>query len=1213
MTTNKSFLSLGMVLMLAFTACNDQADDTTDQNGLDVYGTTQCEEGYIAWRFPTTGAAVDSEEYLASAEGSTDELLSIYDQARIKIKSIEYGSYKGQKDYSLDFTKVRFESACEGRASCQLPTTICPSASYTCDVADLKITYTCQGFKDSAGADIIYTSESKSGPTISQIKLSCAAPARERIESQSRVACVPRVCHGRARRNKDMNCVVDATKPEVVVSAEIDYPQPIYAAYDAFSLYENIVPKLESKVLPTYPLQLADLHDVTTRVKFANGVVPEEVKFTAWLEQEIEMVVPKFQVAKGTKYRAYRCSPFGFTVKASDPHTVGDNGEWIFEKKTRVNFSQECSAAGSYDSMLDVISRQIGVAAGTIHSSRDTVWSRPADRFYMHLAYDMQGQSVWHKGLSVKDPLSKLADSEPECSPNPTPFFYNADKRFYDMSAYYQQRTLASAKNPVIFSTEHANRAEMGPVDFKLRSDLVLRPNSTFTAPVKVDLSWYINNFNPTNPFAPDAEDLGMTFVKNLRADVYVLPMGLTDAARKTTVPVKLGSIPLKPPRSESSVFDKHHFVSQTDIHESSELRVSNAVRDVFTKASSASTFSFIADDVAMFDVFYCVNADLKGWKNDPTLFRPLPSDTKPVHGRQLRRRDDAWYLAELGDGRKAQIDALLTHSVSLESDKVPAYAAATSTEPWKIRGCVTSAVPLTIYVDRYATPFEPISEVGVTGQADEKKSGDDDMSGGNDADYAETCADGSTQAVYCNTTSRSNGRSEGQGGGSMFDLITKIQNTAQIEGDLAPRSAVSFEGAMLGLFTLDQNSLVGDWADGKVPGSSQSIKFTMSPPWDDIYNKLKGKKPAPNAEWKKGYERGREGLGMAWVYRILIKLGPVPVFVKFSFSIGGSFALEVKIDFAPQEEDDEYACLGSDETCVELETTPATYAQATSACYAKGGRLAELSSAAEADALVGALAENGVEEAWIGAQLAYKHEGAKCVSEVTGWSWVSKIPTLKTTCENTGNTEYRWLSTGASIASNIGKADTVYPTDAPLYKSKKEGLKTKYPEYAAVFYNSKTDILGVAQLDGKDKTPAEVPKKAYACALDGAGSETYLKWSIGANLGVAVGFGLTGCTPTPDNGFCLGADFSIAKLEIVPQYYQVFRWLYKTGEEDAFGRRGMMGFSIPLELKLFSGEVKAFVQVLWWTVEWVIRDFEGISVLDENLYELELPMKEVY
>ena len=130
---------------------------------------------------------------------------------------------------------------------------------------------------------------------------------------------------------------------------------------------------------------------------------------------------------------------------------------------------------------------------------------------------------------------------------------------------------------------------------------------------------------------------------------------------------------------------------------------------------------------------------------------------------------------------------------------------------------------------------------------------------------------------------------------------------------------------------------------------------------------------------------------------------------------------------------------------------------------------------------------------------------------------------------------------------------------------------------------------------------------------LEPAAKETYLKWAIALSTTVGAGFSLTGCTPSPDNGFCMEAGFNLAELEVKPGYSQTFRWLYKEGASEPFARSGIMTFDIPWELKIFSGEVKVYFQVLWFTIEWIIKEFAGITIGEGKLFELSLPLKEFY
>ncbi|CAN0446429.1 unnamed protein product, partial [Laminaria digitata] len=505
-------------------------------------------------------------------------------------------------------------------------------------------------------------------------------------------------------------------------------------------------------------------------------------------------------------------------------------------------------------------------------------------------------------------------------------------------------------------------------------------------------------------------------------------------------------------------------------------------------------------------------------------------------------------------------------------------------------RGCRTAKVPLVVYMDRFKTPIEgtervpadlPASARVHTDFTDQQDSGDASMSGSNDSGLEETCPNNDSSDVYCSNTSNSGGRSSGEGGRPALDLTTTIERDPPREGEDQSRVAVKFRGQLAEFMALDMSKLAGTFGDMETPGSSRKLTFNISPDWDNVARVLNGSDPSPNTEWDAGTISGREGLGYAIGYTLMFNIGPVPVFVTIKFTVGASVGLKIEIELAP-EPGDEYKCLGETEDCFVLERENTGFADAAEACSEAGGRLAELNNKDESDDLTAFLKGENVQAAWIGAQQAYE--------------------------KNKRVTEYRWLSDSKSFASDENGGTVRYFDN--IHVTNKRGLATYGEEGGAVFYNPTSEELGAARVSGG--SAGALP---YVCTLPPADSEVYFKWSTSVGIGAGAGIALEGCTPSPFVGFCLSAGVNIISAEIAPTVGQTFRWLLREGE--AFSRNGVLSFTIPFTLTLFSGEVKALLRITLLLVElsleWIIHSFDGIKIFEVDLYKLELPVLEDY
>ena len=116
------------------------------------------------------------------------------------------------------------------------------------------------------------------------------------------------------------------------------------------------------------------------------------------------------------------------------------------------------------------------------------------------------------------------------------------------------------------------------------------------------------------------------------------------------------------------------------------------------------------------------------------------------------------------------------------------------------------------------------------------------------------------------------------------------------------------------------------------------------------------------------------------------------------------------------------------------------------------------------------------------------------------------------------------------------------------------------------------------------------------------------MRWALSLDMGAAAGFNLTGCTPSDNPGFCLGAGFNVVSFTIGPVYENIYHWLYRAGEDSPYSRRGNTNISVPWALTLFEGAVNAAFNFLWFTASWDLVTYDGITAAEGKLYDADIP-----
>lgn len=1141
MNENLRRVVFGLVLGLLLAGCGEQvqeaAPDLADHSqkvGLDE--TLDCAEGEVGWRFPTEALDKSSEAYDSRA-GENAEV------EFVRRSSIDVASYTCSGAASESGLSA-LRRACNGTTQCDFED-LC---------ATPLIKYRCTGDEaDADGNDPTYTLTS-SDVAEGSVSLACAQPEDATETVEARTACIPEQCHGRTRRNLDMECVPDNTKVETTVGAYVNKMRPLYKPQTDSDLTKAFA----EDIYPNMP------YEFEMTAYFKRDLVPETSSFIVWFEDVFEHSETREQTA------GYRCTAFKLDINKNDPSARpgsmlnGDVDDSItaYDKTVKTTLSKECfedrivfeNAARNADLSADAFAAKLG----SEYEYKGTK---------MRISYDMEGRSVWHKGAPHSFTLEQLAQDEPECAPNPPAFYYDSQSETYDMRGYYAQRALNWEQSVWMVKTTRSRRAEIGTIDIKPRRELKIRTQSSYNPSLPIEISWYAVNYHDGNPFNPFPTDkpVGRAWQNgsdanenpedynwgpvNLRASIYAFPVDGTFKSRGAEVFNKLGDMPLKDPNPDG----------KTD---TANIAVTDRIKKMFLDPNSNT---YVEGDVQAFDLFYCIESD-----------HPTPRAYPEQYTYAFNPK---WGGGGMPINYAIDPDAPGS-SVYLESEEATAAREPAQTygsQSWGYwgqdwRGCRRSKTPLIVRVDRFATPLEPFAEYGFDGYTSGTTAGDDKMSGTNDNDSEVVCQDDSKK--NCKEVMKGGNRTDGEGSGSTYDITGALDRTP---GD---KVSADIKGEMLAMQLLDMADPGESEASWPGDGSPEPVVIRVEPDWDTLRENLDRQfQSNPAVDWDTGHYGGAMGLGVGWGFKFRWQVGPVPVLVTFSITVGASLDLAASFYFAP-EPGDGYPCLDETEPCYEVSSDAATFAEANDACSETGGRLAELSSAAEA-AKVEAILPSG-EDAWLGGMLAYRHAKPQCATTYN-----------EAACASGSKTEYRWLSNAVAFASNDGRT-TPNVDDGELYADY-PNLTTQYPNHAAVYYANPSGLIKTASVD---------EKKQYICVYEPAGHEDYLKWTLELTTGFAAGISLEGCTPDDNIGFCLGASINAVALTLQSVFENTYHWIAEDADSEPFARRGTVGFSIPWEISVFQAEVKASLKFLWFTLEYILLRYDGITLDEGKLFD---------
>ncbi len=1172
----------------ALTSCAS-ADD--DEAGLETRAQEQegntpvCPDGHIPWTFKSTSIGKGESGVLNTLDDGTvpvehpwaiEPQTATCDSVNVSGQRDADGDGRPDRQWTEDWNQLR--KACAGNLSCEFEPTLCTgafSAEYTCSASD----------RDEDGEQRVYTATRASDGTFS---MACAQPESQKVtvEAQSSQKCILAECHGRTYRDPvTMECKADSTKEEAGLTTFG------WFTYESGSGARPADIRPTHRVQSSYNQEFIDQFDLIERVY--TGAVYE---FPIHLRLDARLPLPRrstisvwvadyFDItnANGVKRPSrgyYRCLAFEEDLYSSDFTGLGPG---IYAKKVNHVFSDECIKGET----------SLGSAIKDLEEGDRIDYK--FSTFVM--TYDIEGRTALHENLTLSpgsEPGKQKIDTNPLCTPNPVEFYYNGATRIYDMASYYRQRpsrtygkTFKFEQTGSIKLGKIARLGEIGGVGVEARKkEIILSAQSPVPQALPVEITWLSRNFYRDHMFQPfyDIDKEGMSAgwfsgkpeegmeLPNLRADVYLMKSNAGfngDWANALFV----GKIPLD---SSGLSTEGNAPFGKTD---SKNVLIPRSVVKAFMK-SSGPHYIGPDDGPQRYDIGYCINSDAKYGSGGDAF-----SDHPDAIGSYLDQRSPTWQYIRILGGSRSRIWG--NYVESDEPGMTPSVAVIKSgrKNAFVRKDCTWQTTPLMIDVDYFETPQLPISSTGLSGSQSNTTSGDGTMSGQSDNDSQEDCDDPGKQS--CDDTFVAGTRSEGADRRSYFNISSESDRTQGSEVSASAR------GTMLGFTVLDpadpEDSTLQSptteslgWPSRNSNNSTLSISIT--PDWDGLRNKLNRAMTGTSVEWETGRYGGIMGLGVGWGIKNRWLIGPVPVTVIFTVSVGASVSLSFNIQFVPSE-DEQYTCLDTQgQDCVQYVNETKSFREAVKHCNISGGRLAEARTQAEATALLDAIPANT--QPWIGAQLAYYHPDPQCKTSFDA-----------ALCAG-NRTHYRWVSDNTTFAASR-EADV----NGEIFALDATRLDTRYPNDAAIYYDSASSTLNSDSID--------IPR-TFVCQYDAAAKQDFLKWGFSLGLGLAAGFGLQGCVPSDNPGFCLGATLNVVALTIVPALSNSYHWLYRqSSDSTAFRRNGNTNINVPLTITLFEGAFKAVASFLWFSVSWTIASFDGIKLLEQTLYDFNLPVSE--
>ena len=959
----------------------------------------------------------------------------------------------------------------------------------------------------------------------------CEVPEVPYVEK----ACVPASCPGNMRRDAKLQCVPDATKilTDVAVApilkewqAEPDGGTSQWGGAETTALNED------------HPYQLFGF----AQYKAWNSVqLAPTTAITLWAWDEFE---PKAGVSVPANKRqglGFRCILSEAPIRDAEYPSITAGYRRVINGGKGGVLPLSCFRQDVDDgrNAWSDAARRLGITESELRRNyqRKTSW--------VAAAFDATGK---HTARVLNNQLLPAV--------NPVGFFYNSTNGWIDQLGFYAQTTDFRFAKQVTFA--ESNEVQLNAVGAVLRNaEIKLDVSKANELPAfDVDFTWSQRGDSPArNPLSPRsllstnaATPLNR---RNLRATIELAKLSTSEpewvAVNATSFPaVGLGN---------------GNAMQQTV---RLQANVTAALRERMLSVKGSSGLQRPDGFMSAFD-------------NEDTTFRV----------RVCMDFDEVTHA--LGSSNVT--------SASLDNKGVTASRDGVTYGLKFVRRCSETA-PLFLKRELFVYPTTPVATVETpANSASSPRQGDSATSSTNDLGNQSGCTEsGGTQ--NCQGQSRTAMTTGGQFPMSVIDSNSNDE-TAQTEGTKTSRLSTNMTLFGFKVFDLSQ----GQQAEPQSAGAWQ-VELNLTPNLDNIRNAWKGRKAAgiktdtkdvktkPKGLRKIASKFERDGLALVAAKDFPFTLGPFPFTLQLSFSVGFGFGASVKL-FGDRQSvtsmvNPKYPCLKTGTgQCFAAYFAEKTFEDAVEDCRFRGGKLAEVRTAADLTAAKNAITALGGTGTryWLGGQLGYIYEDPRCET------------TRAAACAGTSRTRYVWLTGETRFADQRRLEPDLLNPNSYLGNHGFGGnlgpVLSRAPNRAAVLLRPASNNLET------DVITATAP---YVCQYEPASS--YIEAGAGVSVGVefALGFGAKICTPSADIGFCLGITLNVitAGVNVSAERSRILVFNNSGTKVSLLGESKVEG---TWEVAFISGSFDAELNFLFWSISWQIASYGGLFTMEGDLF----------
>ena len=350
----------------------------------------------------------------------------------------------------------------------------------------------------------------------------------------------------------------------------------------------------------------------------------------------------------------------------------------------------------------------------------------------------------------------------------------------------------------------------------------------------------------------------------NIRAEFFLEPLDAQKLQLNEMFDYPLGSVALTRPNTEG----------RTQTH---TLSITPDKAKYFTDSSK---LTYIAPtngdfDTKTFRIWYCIEADSHHSKGQYAL-SSNPNDL------------GQGYATSVNLSQSVDSDTNLTATLAVDS-----YKEADAHSTWykthyyghnisRFIGCRPANQLLTVKLDRFVSPLNPVASSGFSGTTSERESGDSTMNSTLDNDSEVECPDDPTKRS-CNEVAKNGNRTDGEGSRSIFEINAEADK--EFEGSIE----LSLWGEILGFTVVSMSDPITTKVayPSAQTATASTVRAKLAPNWEPVEKALNRAFGKGVMEWDTGRYAGAMGLGVGWGYKFMIHAGPIPVLVTFSITTG--------------------------------------------------------------------------------------------------------------------------------------------------------------------------------------------------------------------------------------------------------------------------------------------------------------------------------------